>query len=253
MGAGEKGAMTLALVAALVGFVVHERRALDPVVNLALFRNRMFTFSVLSLLLIATANSALAFLMPFYLQEVLRLSPSFIGLIFLAAPVFTIACAALTGPLTDWIGPRVPTAVGVVTTLGAFLLGWRLGVDSHWLAPALMMALAGVGTGFFNTPNQTAILGSVPKEYRGFAAGMVQTVFGVSSLLGISITGVLLTVLFRHYAGRADVPPGPGDPVAFVAAMNGIYLAGAGLMAVALAASWLRGARIEAAAAVRRA
>jgi len=50
-----------------------------------------------------------------------------------------------------------------------------------------MMALVGVGSGFFNTPNQAAIIGSVPREYRGFATGMVQTVFGISALLGISL------------------------------------------------------------------
>jgi MFS family permease len=253
MGTSQKGVMMVLLAATLVGFVARERRALDPVVNLALFRIRMFTASVSSLFLIATANSALAFLMPFYLQDVLHLSPSFVGLIFLAAPVFTIACAALTGPLTDWIGPRVPTSIGIVMTMAAFLVGWRLRVDSHWMLPAMLMGLVGVGTGFFNTPNQTAILGSVPREYRGFAAGMVQTVFGMSSLVGISLTGVLLTVLFRLYTGQPGRRPGPEDPLAFVAAMNGIYLACAGLMLVALTASVMRGgARITAAADARR-
>jgi MFS family permease len=248
LGTGPKGVMTVALVAALVGFVAHERRAVDPVVNFALFRIRMFTFSVLSLLLIATANGVLAFLMPFYLQEVLHVSPSFMGLIFLAAPVFTITCAAVTGPLTDWIGPRVPTSIGVVMTMGAFGIGGLLRTDSSWTLPALMMGLAGLGTGFFNTPNQTAVIGSVPREYRGFAAGMVQTAFGMSSLLGISLTGVLLTLLFRLHAGRPDVQPSAEDAPAFVAAMNDIYLVCAGLMVVALAASLLRGgARIEAA------
>jgi MFS family permease len=231
-----------------VGFVAHERRALDPVVNFALFRIRMFTFSVLSLLLVATANGVLAFLMPFYLQEVLHVSPSFMGLIFLAAPVFTITCAAVTGPLTDWIGPRVPTSIGVVMTMGAFGIGGLLRTDSSWTLPVVMMGLAGLGTGFFNTPNQTAVIGSVPKEYRGFAAGMVQTAFGMSSLFGISLTGVLLTLLFRLHARRPDVQPSADNAPAFVAAMNDIYLVCAGLMLVALVASLMRGgARIEAA------
>src|SRR4029077_3491570 len=104
-------------------FVIHETRAAHPVVNLALFRIRMFTFSVLSLLLVATATSMATFVMPFYLQDVLRLSPSFMGLVFLVAPVFTIACANVSGRLTDRIGPRVPASVGVLVTLGAFTVG----------------------------------------------------------------------------------------------------------------------------------
>ena len=106
--------MTVIFGATLLGFLAHERRAISPVVNLALFRIRMFTFSVLSLLLIATTISVMSFLMPFYIQDVLGFSASFMGLIFLAAPVFTIGLAAVSGRLTDRIGPRIPASIGVL-------------------------------------------------------------------------------------------------------------------------------------------
>jgi MFS family permease len=99
-GAGQKGLLVLAFAATFLGFLVHERRAINPVVNFSLFKIRMFTFSILSLLIIATTTSVLGFLMPFYLQDVLHLSPSFMGLIFLAAPVFTIALATASGQLS---------------------------------------------------------------------------------------------------------------------------------------------------------
>ena len=241
IGAGRQGLMMVVFAAALLGFVVHESRASDPVVNLSLFRIRMFTFSVLSLLVIATTNSVLAFLMPFYIQDVLHFSPSLMGLIFLAAPVFTITFAIVSGHVSDRIGPRIPTTVGVVVTMAAFVLGTFLRTDSGWLLPALVMALTGLGSGFFNTPNQTAIIGSVPKEYRGFAAGMVQTVFGVGSLLGISLAGVVLTVMFRYRTGMADATPTADNPLVFVFSINATYLACAALMAFALAASLMRG------------
>jgi EmrB/QacA subfamily drug resistance transporter len=221
LGAAPKAIATLAFAAAVLGFVVHERRASNPVVNLSLFKRRMFTFSVLSLLILATANSGLAFLLPFYMQGVLQFSASFMGLIFLVAPVFTIICAILSGQLTDQIGPRLPTSIGVVMTMAAFVVGLVLRTDSSWIEPALVM---------------------VPKEYRGFAAGMVQTVFGVGSLLGISLAGVLLTVLFRSRVGLADArPSAAADPLAFVSSMHAICLVCIGLSAVALAASLLRG------------
>jgi MFS family permease len=217
-------------------------------VNLALFRIRMFTFSILSLLMIATTISIMSFLMPFYIQEVLHFSPSFMGLIFLAAPVFTICLATVSGQLTDRIGPRAPASIGVLSTLAAYGIGIFLRVDSHWLLPTIMMALVGVGSGFFNTPNQAAIIGSVPREYRGFATGMVQTVFGISSLLGISLGGVLLTFAFGHFSGVPDATPSAAQPLAFVSAMNVIYLACFLLMLVALGASFMRGGtKIEAA------
>ena len=116
------------------------------------------------------------------------------------------------------------------------------------MLPTALMGLMGLGSGLFNTPNQTAIIGSVPRGYRGFATGIVQTVFGVGSLLGISLAGALLTVMFRYYSGIPDARPSADRPLAFVASMNAIYLGCLALMAVALAASFMRGrTRIEAA------
>ena len=241
IGAERTGVMALVFGATLLGFLAHERRAVNPVMNLALFRIRMFTFSSLSLLLLATTQSVLGFLMPFYIQDVLHFSPSFMGLIFLAAPVFTIGLATVSGRLTDRIGPRVPASIGVLMTMAAFAIGLFLRMDSHWILPTIMLGLVGVGSGFFNTPNQAAIIGSVPREYRGFATGMVQTIFGVSTLLGISLGGVLLTLAFRYYAGIADATPSAAHPPAFVAAMRVTYLACLVLLAVALLASQMRG------------
>ncbi len=248
IGAERTGVLALVFGATVLGFLAHERRSVNPVVNLSLFKIRMFTFSIVSLLLIATTTSVLGFLMPFYIQDVLHFSPSFMGLIFLAAPVFTIGLATVSGQLTDRIGPRVPASIGVLTTMGAFAIGLFLRMDSHWILPTIMLGLVGVGSGFFNTPNQAAIIGSVPREYRGFATGMVQTIFGISALLGISLGGVLLTLAFRYYAGAADAMPSAEHPGAFVAAMNVTYFACLVLMIVALLASFMRGGiKIEAA------
>jgi MFS family permease len=89
----------------------------------------------------------------------------------------------------------------------------------------------------------------VPRAYRGFATGLVQMVFGLGSLLGISLGGALLTQLFRHYSGLPDATPSADVPGPFVAAMNATYAVCFVLMTLALAASLMRGGRrVEAAA-----
>jgi len=249
IGVGQTGVMIVVFALTLAGFLVHERRAVNPVVNLALFRIRMFVFSVLSLLVFAITSSVLTFLLPFYLQDVLHHSPSFIGLLFLSAPVLTISLAALAGLLTDRIGPMIPASIGLSVIMVGFAIGVVLKVDSHWSLPALLLACTGIGQGFFNTPNQTAIIGSVPREYRGFATGLVQMIFGVGSLLGISLGGALLAVMFRHYSGIPDATPSADAPGPFVAAMSTTYAVCLAVMTVALIASLMRGGRrIEAAA-----
>ena len=249
IGVTQKSAIVAVFGLTLAGFLVHERRAVNPVVNLALFRIRMFVFSVLSLLVFAITSSVLTLLLPFYLQDVLHHSPSFIGLLFLSAPVLTISLAALAGLLTDRIGPMIPASIGLSFVMAGFAVGVVLKVDSHWSLSALLLACTGIGQGFFNTPNQTAIIGSVPREYRGFATGLVQMIFGLGSLLGISLGGALLTVMFRHYSGIPDATPSAEAPGPFVAAMSTTYAACFVLMTVALVASLMRGGRrIEAAA-----
>jgi MFS family permease len=171
------------------------------------------------------------------------------GLLFLSAPVLTIGLAVLAGRLTDRVGPRLPASIGLAMITAAFAIGVGLKIDSHWLLPALLLALTGIGQGFFNTPNQTAIIGSVPREYRGFATGLVQMLFGLGSLLGISLGGALLTAMFRHYSGIPDATPSAEAPAPFVAAMSATYAVCFVLMLAALATSLMRGGRrVEAAA-----
>jgi EmrB/QacA subfamily drug resistance transporter len=248
LGVGRKGVMGVVLAITLAGFVLQERRAVNPVVNFALFKIRMFFFSALSLLALAIVTSVLTFLLPFYIQDVLHYSPSFMGLLFLSAPILTIGLAPVSGGLTDRIGPRIPASIGLLATIAGFVVGMLLRVDSHWMLPMLLLICTGVGQGFFNTANQTAIIASVPREYRGFATGLVQMMFGLGSLLGISLAGVLLTALFRHYSGIPDATPSPAAPGPFVAAMRTTYALCLILMAMALLASVLRGGRrVEAA------
>jgi MFS family permease len=241
IGVPRTGVMTTVFTLALAGFVVHERRARTPIVNFALFRIRMFSFSILSLTAIATSTSALMLLLPFYLQDVLHLSPSFMGLLFLAAPVFTISLAPLTGVITDRVGPRVPASIGVLMTMTAFAVAMGLGIGSHWAIAAALLALTGIGQGFFNTANQTAVIASVPREYRGFATGMVQMSFGLGALLGTSLGSALLSAMFRYASGVPDATPSGADPASFVFAAKATYAVCLGLTAVAFAASLMRG------------
>jgi MFS family permease len=129
----------------------------------------------------------------------------------------------------------------VVMTITAFLVGMSLRIDSHWVWPAVLMAFTGLGQGFFNTANQTGLIASVPREYRGFATGMVQMVFGLGSLLGTSLGSVLLTLTFRYATGVPEATPSAENPVPFVFAMNATYAVCVILTVAALVASLMRG------------
>jgi EmrB/QacA subfamily drug resistance transporter len=233
--------LALAFVVLLVGFVAHEKRTLHPFFDLSLFKTRMFSMSALSLLIVATCYALYGFLLPFYLQGVLGLSPSFIGVLFMAPAALTLAFAQVSGYLSDRVGPRLPASLGVGFLCLSFFLGGLLRVDSHWLLPTLIVALGGVTNGLFNPANSVSMISMMPKEHRGFAASVNHVVFGMGNVLGIALGGVLMTTAFENQTGIAGAGPTTDNAAAFVSALNATLLAGLAVSAVGIFTSAMRG------------
>jgi EmrB/QacA subfamily drug resistance transporter len=240
--AGGQTRMIFAAVfcASLVGFLWHEARTPDPFIDLSLFKVRMFSMAAVSLLIVSSCYVLTGFLLPFYLQDVLHLSPSFIGLLFMVPAAITLSLAPLSGYMTDRVGPRLPTSVGVLFLSVSFFIGGFLRPDSHWLLPTLMIAVGGITNGIFNPANSVSMISMVPKEHRGFASSVNHVAFGLGSVLGVTLGGVLMTAAFEHHTGLSGVSPTTANPVAFVAALNTTLLAGMGASAVAFFTSAMR-------------
>ena len=241
VGAQAKVVFAAVFCAALVSFLIHERRTPSPFIDLSLFKVRMFSMAAVSLLIVSSCYVLTGFLLPFYLQEGLHLTPSFIGLLFMVPAAITLSIAPLSGYLSDRFGPRLPATVGVVFLSVAFFIGSFLRPDSHWLVPTLMIAFGGITNGLFNPANSVSMISMVPKEHRGFASSVNHVAFGLGSVLGVTLGGVLMTAAFEHHTGLSGVSPTTANPVAFVAALNTTLLAGMGASAVAFFTSAMRG------------
>jgi EmrB/QacA subfamily drug resistance transporter len=240
-GAGSRGILTLVLAATIWGFVAHENRIQNPMINFSLFKIRTFTLSVIGLMAMNMAHGLTGFIMPFYLQDTLHISPTFMGLIFLLPSIFTLTLAPVGGHITDRIGPRTPLIIGSILLMIGLGIGVFLQPGSHWIFPAASLGITGIAGAFFNTPVQAAIISSVTKEQRGLAAGIINTIFGLGHLVGVSAGKLLLTVAFQSYSGIPDAIPTPGDPLAFVFSMNATYLASLAVCLVALTTSFKTG------------
>jgi EmrB/QacA subfamily drug resistance transporter len=224
-----------------LGFLYRERTTASPILDLSLFRIRMFTLSGVSLLLVGVAQVMVGFVLPFYLQDILHLSPSFMGFLFMSAPVFTVTLSPLAGWVADKVGPRLPSTLGILFLVIAAFLGGFLQADSDWSSAVLVLALWGLATALFYPPNHAAMIGSVPARHRGVATGAVYVMFGLGTTFGISMGTLLLTTAFRYYSGDASATPTPANPVVFVSAMNFTFFV-AGIMGlVAMACSAMRG------------
>jgi MFS family permease len=224
MGASSQALLAVTFAVALWGFVAHERRTPSPMIDLSFFLVPVFGYGSIGLLMCCITQGLVTFVAPFYLQEVLQLTPTFMGIIFLAPSLLSMVLSPVSGALTDRIGARFLLMTGVVVLMASFLIGANLGADSHWIWPAVQLALAGIGSAFFNTPSQAVMISSLPKEHWGTAIGIINGIFGLGHMLGISLSGIFLTLAFRYYSGIPGTTPNPGDTQVFVASMNVTYM-----------------------------
>lgn len=215
---GWRAACSTLLVVSFAGFIGRERTTASPILDLTLFRIPLFVTAASCLLLFAIVQSITIFLLPFYLQEVLDLSPSFMGILFMSAPLFTVILSPFGGALADRYGPRLPTTAGALLLGLASCVGMNLGVESHWALPALMLAIGGLAGSLFFPPNHTTMIGSVPERNRGVATGSVVTLFGLSNVLGIALANILMSAAFKARTGLAT--PNAANASAFVGALN---------------------------------
>jgi len=245
-GAGTRVSLAIGFLVCFAAFLYRELSTPSPILDLSLFKIRMFSLSSLSLLLFGLAQVMIGFVLPFYLQDVLHLSPSFIGVLFISAPIFAVTLSPAVGWAADKVGPRLPATAGVLLLAMAAFLGAFLRTDSHWLLAVAVLGLWGLATALFFPPNHVAMIASVPPRHRGVATGAIYVMFGLGSTFGISLGTWLLTAAFRYYTGDAMATATPANPGAFVRAMNSSFFMG-GLMAlVATLCSALRGKSLRA-------
>jgi MFS family permease len=234
LGAGNQALLGLTFVGTLWGFISHEKKTQSPMINLSLFSVPAFGYGSVGLLMACITQGLVTFVAPFYLQDVLKLTPTFMGIIFLVPSLLSMVLSPVSGALTDRIGARFLLIMGVLFLMAAFLIGANLRADSHWIWPSILLGLTGIGSAFFNTPSQAVMVSSLPKEHWGIAIGIINGIFGLGHMLGISLSGIFLTLAFRYYSGIPGTTPNPGDTQVFVASMNVTYLFALGISLIPL-------------------
>jgi EmrB/QacA subfamily drug resistance transporter len=185
--------LLLLSVVSFAFFVWAEKRSDEPILALSLFKNRLFSTGIASLFFITATQSAIHFLLPFYLQNIRGFTPTQMGWILIVNSVIIVLVAPVAGWMSDRFGSRLLCTIGAAAIVaGQFFLGF-LSTGSGLAAILLPMALTGLGWALFNSPNSSAILGSVPREKVGAASGATVTTARVSGAGGIALAATLFT------------------------------------------------------------
>ncbi|NLO27771.1 MAG: MFS transporter [Actinobacteria bacterium] len=204
-----QGVVTLAVgLLFLAVFIWWQTRARSPLIVLRLFRNnRVFAFSNLTALLSYSSVWAVTFLMSLYLQFIKGLNAQTAGLVLVVGVALQSAISPFGGRLSDRIEPRWVASIGMALQVASLLLFSFVGATTPYWYIALALALLGIGYGFFSGPNQNSIMGSVERQYVGFASAGIGTVRSVGMALSIAVaTLIMALVVGRHDIQTADYP-----------------------------------------------
>ena len=194
----------------LAAFLAAERWAPSPLVDFRLF-TRLFSMGIASGLLSYAVLFGSLFLVPFYLERTLGETAAQTGLLMTPIPVALGIMAPFAGMLTDRVGSRVPTVLGMGMSTAALLCLAVLRAPTMPVTLA-MLAFLGAGLGMFTPPNNSAIMGSAPPHRLGTAGGILNMTRSLGTSLGVALTGSILGLLLsvqssQHIVNTLDAAP----------------------------------------------
>jgi EmrB/QacA subfamily drug resistance transporter len=229
------GGLVIAIIAFGL-FISRQRKIEYPLLDLSLFKHWLFSTSILSGMLSFMAGFSNVFLLPFFLESILSLSPSTIGLLLTPFPLVMALTAPVSGRLSERANPAILTTAGLlVLTAGLWLQAGLTEQSSVWQV-AVGQALLGLGNGIFQSPNNNSVMSSVPRDKVGVASGINALVRNLGMVLGIAIA-VTVFESVRHETLFQ------GDQTAIIAGYRAALLTGSlfSLAGAALSISRNRG------------
>jgi EmrB/QacA subfamily drug resistance transporter len=206
--------VSLALAVVLLpAFVLIESRATAPMLDLSIFKNRMFAAATGAAFINGLSRFALLFLFVFYFQGVQGDDPITAGIKLSPMAIGMLIASPLAGIWADRRGSRMLAALGMLVSAVALAGMTTLEQSSPYWETVLWLGLVGIGSGMFNSPNTAAMMGTVPPHRRGIAAGarmMLQNtgaVLSIAFVIAVVTSGVPKEVLFKIFSGLASGLP----------------------------------------------
>jgi EmrB/QacA subfamily drug resistance transporter len=191
-------------------FVLIEHRARAPMLDLAIFRNRLFAAATGAAFINGLSRFALMFVFVFYFQGAQGDSPITAGIKLAPLAIGMLVSSPAAGIWADRHGSRALAGLGMVVTAVGLALMTTLEVHTAYWQSTLWLFIVGLGSGMFNSPNTAAMMGTVAPHRRGIAAGartMLQNtgaVISIAFVLAIVTAAVPKDVLLKIFSGVAS-------------------------------------------------
>ncbi len=239
---------------ALIALIFAEQRVASPIVPFSLLRNRVFASANLSLILSFLALFAVSFMMPFYLEQLRNFSLIESGLLLTPFPLTIALVAPFSGRLADRIGTRWLAATGLAIACIGLVFISQLQADSSIFSIVWRLVVTGFGQALFQSPNNSALMGSAPRTAQGIAAGFLATGRVVGQSTSVALAGAVFTSFggalagaqleaLRSGHGPRSFPPQYALALQnnFIASFHAAFLVCAAVAVIGVGASLVRG------------
>jgi EmrB/QacA subfamily drug resistance transporter len=207
-------------------FIRRQRHTASPMVDLSLFKRVPFAAGIASGLLSYLVLFGTLFMVPFYLERALHLSPGRAGLLLGVMPIALGITAPFAGRLAERVGARPLTVAGMAIAAGA--MGTLILAHDSTAGIVVELIILGIGLGMFTPPNNAAIMGSVPRAQSGVASGLLNMTRGLGTAMGLAFTSLVFgLVAGSEHASALLVTQGFVASAAFlgIAALGAMLLA----------------------------
>ncbi len=238
----------------MILFILVERRTKFPVLDMSLFRIRLFTAGNIANLLSGLAFAGLAFVMTLYFQLVRGYDPLHAGIFLIPLDATLIVIGPISGSLSDKWGARGLSTLGLITaSAGVFLLS-RLDQSTPYIQVAVGLSLVGFGIGLFRSPNASSVMGSVPASKRGISSAVRVTIINTSIVASIPLVIAIMTAdvpyaklvsIIGNPSLLNSVQTASGSAAGFLPGLQHTLLVFSALILISSVFSLLRGPRSE--------
>jgi EmrB/QacA subfamily drug resistance transporter len=227
----------LGLSVVLLGlFVYYESRCTEPLLDLSLFSSGLYSVSLLCAFISFICIAAYTLILPFYLQNTLRLAPSACGVLMMTTPLIIACLSPLCGTLSDRIGAGLLTVAGLLVMSAAFFCMSFLTVQSSAVYCAVMLAAMAAGQALFQPANNSLVMSACPRAKLGTGGSVNSLVRNFGQYAGIILSTTFLYSFMSSRIGYHVNDYVKGRDDVFVYGMNRVCLI---LMALCLGGALL--------------
>jgi EmrB/QacA subfamily drug resistance transporter len=216
-------------------FLWIELRIDQPMVDMNLFRIKLFSLNLFTGFLIFVSMGGTILLMPFYLQNVLGYTPHQVGLLLVTVPLSAGIVSPISGSLSDRYGSRKISTLGLFIVLVGFSSLLTLNTHTTSLTYILCYLPVGIGLGTFQSPNNSTIMSAAPPEKLGVASSLLSLTRTLGQTSGIAVLGAFWVGRVAVYAGeKFEMGSARTSPLAEVAGLHDTILVVLGFILLAL-------------------